>query len=292
MTDHQKLYRVFRLIQLLSQRPYRTVKQLAMILECGQKTAYRYIELLESVGYLIDKDEGNRYFLQMEALKGPEGLIDTEEAIFLQEMLWQMPASDPLRDKILHKLNKQFTLRPIVQSLVKLQAYEHIHTIGKAIEMGRRVRLHNYHSAEGELSTKHMEPVEFQQGYTYLWAYDLDKQDYRQLKIERIGYVEFLEEKIEGKHDSRLPDLFGWTGKEWLPVKLRLSSRAHQLLVEEYPDARPFIRTSKGKAYFDGMVRDWRGIGRFILGLPGEVEVVEPEGLKGYLRERVGRAGW
>jgi predicted DNA-binding transcriptional regulator YafY len=34
-------------------------------------------------------------------------------------------------------------------------------------------------------------------------------------------------------------------------------------------------------------VQDWKGVGRFIMGLPGEVEVVEPEELREYLRERV-----
>ena len=60
MTDQQKLYRVFRLLQLLSQRPYRNVPHLASVLETSRETVYKYIRLLESVGYQIDKDEHNR----------------------------------------------------------------------------------------------------------------------------------------------------------------------------------------------------------------------------------------
>jgi proteasome accessory factor C len=292
MTDHQKLYRVFKLIQLLSQPPYRTVKHLASILECSPETVYRYIRLLESLGYLIDKKEGDLYFLLMDIPKGAESLVDEEEAVFLQDLLWKAPAGSPMRDRILHKLNKQFTLRPIAQSLRNLQTYDHIHALGKAIEAGLRVEIGNYFSAGGESSTRRAEPVEFQQGYTYIWVFDLDKQDYRQLKTERIGYVTILEEKIEGKHESRALDLFGWTGPQWLSVRLRLSPRAQQLLLEEFPDARPYVRSTRDGAYFDGPVRDWRGVGRFIMGLPGEIEVVAPEELRVYLREKVGRAGW
>lgn len=292
MTDQQKLYRVFRLIQLLSQPPFKTVKHLSGILEVSKKTVYRYFDLLESVGYSIDKKEGDRYFLQLEISQSPGGLIDTEEAGFLQDLLWQSSSGHPLRDRILHKLNKQYTLRPLVQSLGKLQTFEHIRILGQAIEAGHRVQIYNYLSGDGELSTRKVEPVEFLQGYIYVWVFDLEKESYRQMKIERIGHIEILEEKIDRQHESKAVDMFGWSGPKWLSVKLALSSRAHQLLLEEHSEAHPYFYTTRGQVYFDGMVRDWRGIGRFILGLPGEIEVLEPEELRVYLRERAGKGKW
>jgi len=290
MTDQQKLFRIFKLLQLLSQRPYRKVPHLAQLLECSRETVYRYIRLLESVGYQIDKTEHDCYFLLLDA--GTEGqLFDAEEAGYLQDLLWQASGKHPYRDRLLHKLNKQFTLRPLVQSLQKFQVLEHTQKLGQAIESQVQVRL-TYLSSTGELTQRHGEPVEFMDGYTYLWFYDLDKGEYRQLKMERIGHVELTELPIARKHESRALDLFGWTGPKWLPVTLRLSYRAQQLLLEEHPDARPFVRSSGSQSYFDGMVRDWRGIGRFILGLPGEIEVVEPEELRGYLVERIKQANW
>jgi predicted DNA-binding transcriptional regulator YafY len=125
MTDQQKLFRIFKLLQLLSQRPYRKVPHLAQLLECSRETVYRYIRLLESVGYQIDKTEHDCYFLLLDA--GTEGqLFDAEEAGYLQDLLWQASGKHPYRDRLLHKLNKQFTLRPLVQSLQKFQVLEHI----------------------------------------------------------------------------------------------------------------------------------------------------------------------
>ena len=182
MTDQQKLFRVFRLIQLLSQPPYRKVKRLAEILEVDARTVYRYIQLLEKLGYGVDKKPGDRYFLQVEFSAGDK-LIDTEEAGFLQDLLWQAPAGHPLRDRLLHKLNRQYMLAPLAQSLSKFNIYEHIRALGGALEAERQVILHNYYAPSSEtLGSRHLEPVEFMQGYTYLWAYDLDKQGYRQFK--------------------------------------------------------------------------------------------------------------
>lgn len=291
MTDQQKIYRVFRLIQLLSQPPYRTVKRLAELLEANPRTVYRYIQLLESLGYQIDKKEGDRYFLHIEFAR-TDKLIDTDEAGYLQDLLWQTPSSHPLRDRLLHKLNKQYVLAPLVQSQARLAVHQHIRNLSAALEANRRAVLLNYYAPSSEtLGHRRIEPVGFMDGYTYLWAYDLDKKDYRQFKLDRIGEVEVLDESVEGDHEDHALDLFGWTGPRWLPVRLRLSGYAHNLLLEEFPDARPFVRTHKGQAVFDGMVRDWRGIGRFILGLPGEIEVVEPEELKEYLRKRVREGG-
>ena len=291
MTDQQKLYRVFRLLQMLSQRPHRTVPHLAANLEASRETVYKYLRLLESVGYRIEKDEKNRYALSLDPPAGAQ-LVDAEEAGFLQDLLWQSPAGHPLRDRILHKLNRQFTLRPLVQSLAKFQVYEHIQTLGQAIESSVRVRLHNYLSAENELTNRFCEPIEFMENYAYLWAYDLDRQDYRQFKLDRIGRVEILDAPVASVHESRTADLFGWTGPRWLPLTLRLSTRAYQLLGEEFPAAKPFMRSSQGQLLFDGMVRDWRGIGRFILGLPGEIEVLDPPELLDYLYQRQQQAPW
>jgi proteasome accessory factor C len=84
-------------------------------------------------------------------------------------------------------------------------------------------------------------------------------------------------------------DVFGLTGDAWMDVKLKLSPLAYNLLVEEFPLAKQFAKRRKEGTFFVGPVRHWKGIGRFVLGLPGEIEVIAPEELRAYLKERAGK---
>lgn len=285
-TELQKLYRVFQLIRLISQPPYYTVQQLADRLEVATRSVYRYIDLLGKLGYGIDKLENNRYFLQV-IPDYSKDLLDAEEAGYVHDLLWQAPDDDPRRNRLLLKMNRQFELMPVIQSLTKFAEYEHIKALSTAMETNVRVRLLNYLRSDGNIGNRYVEPVEFQENYTYVWCFDLDKQDYRQYKVNRIGRVEVLSEPIEGKHGGRSLDVFGWSGPTWLPVRLELTNHAAMLLREEYPAARPFLNSNKDLHVLDLPVKDFRGIGRFVLSLPGEVTVLESEDFRAYLRGRV-----
>jgi len=62
MVAQQKLLRVLRLITLLKSRS-KTIAELAESMETTTRTIYRYLDLLEEVGFLIDKDWNGRYFI-------------------------------------------------------------------------------------------------------------------------------------------------------------------------------------------------------------------------------------
>ena len=100
--------------------------------------------------------------------------------------------------------------------------------------------------------------------------------------------VNLLPESINPDRMASPMDLFGLTGGSWIEVQLELSKFAHHLLVEEFPLSRHQIRTVKGRLIYEGRVRSFKGIGRFVLGLPGEVRVIGPEGLVEYVKEKMG----
>ncbi len=54
---------MFTLIRLLNDRPGQTVSQAAHLLDTTPRTVYHYLETLEDLGYCIDKDSHDRYFL-------------------------------------------------------------------------------------------------------------------------------------------------------------------------------------------------------------------------------------
>ncbi|MGB3546817.1 MAG: helix-turn-helix domain-containing protein, partial [Saprospiraceae bacterium] len=61
--DLKRMYRIFKFIQLLSAPPYYKVVDLAQRLDVSKKTVYNYINLLEEVGFQLDKNEHDQYFL-------------------------------------------------------------------------------------------------------------------------------------------------------------------------------------------------------------------------------------
>lgn len=290
MATQQKMLRIFRLIRLLNTRPYKTVQQLSKILDTTSRSVYRYLDFLAEVGYLIDKDAHNRYFIIHESDQKRDTLLDPDEAYYIQDTLQQVAPDHPLVAQITAKLNKIHSLIPIASHLPKVQAYRNVQKLGEAIQMGLRVRLLNYHSTSSQkIADRHVEPIHFDDDFAYLLAFDLDAQEQRQFKIDRIESVLLTAERIEGAHEVMPVDVFGFTGDNWQNAELRLSSIAYRLLIEEFPNARSFVKEEADSYRADIPVRDWRGLGRFILGLPGEITVLGPTDMIDYLRQEVAR---
>lgn len=286
--DLKSLYRVFKLIKLLSAPPYYKVPELAARLDVSKKTVYNYLQLLESVGYAVDKDKYDRYELHVDRDRRAADGLAVDDAKYLQEMLWQMPDSDQRRNQLLLWLNREYALGPAIENLTRYTPAEHRGRLTEALENGKRVRLINYRDAKGKISpARYGEPVAFQQDFTYVYLYDLDRQDYRQFHLGRVGYVEVLEEDVTGNHVEAIPDLFGWTGPRWLSVRLELTERAKQLLLEEFPAARPYVKPLAGGQWLaDLAIKGFEGCGRWCLGLCAEVRVLaggDGEGFRGYL---------
>ncbi|AQG80468.1 hypothetical protein [Spirosoma montaniterrae] len=63
---------------------------------------------------------------------------------------------------------------------------------------------------------------------------------------------------------------------------------SRHLLLEERPTTRPNIYPVPDDATFSyrytGEVRSWIGVGRFILGLPGQIRIDSPDKLRAYVR--------
>jgi predicted DNA-binding transcriptional regulator YafY len=290
MASQQKLLRIFRLIRLLNTSPYKTVPQLSTILETTPRSVYRYLDFLEEVGYLIDKDEQHRYFIMHEADGQRDNLLDPEEAYYIQDTLQQVAADHPLVEQITAKLNKIQTKIPNAQKLASVQAYKNVQKLSAAISTGQRVWLRKYHSASSQkISDRQVEPIHFDEDFTYLIAYDLNAQEQRQFKIERIATVEGSGDPVQGQHTAMPLDLFGFSGEDVSEVHLRLSPLAYRLLIEEFPPTKGFVKMDGDSFLLSIPVRDWRGVGRFVLGLPGEIAVIGPEAFLVFLRREVDR---
>ena len=284
------MYRIFKLIRLLNSTPRRTAKQLQELLGISSSQIYRDLNFLEDLGYPVDRDDNERYFLQFPFQKGKQSVLDANDLFFLQDQLQSLATQSPEAQAILQKLNLNLSMIPLADSLPQLHEVRIIQLIRTGIDVKKRIILRSYRSlSSGKVADREVEPLDLSMDNRYLLGWDIAKDRQGQFKLARIQDIDILEESIDESRVASPIDLFGLTGKEWLPVLLALSPIAHNLLLEEFPDARPFIKRKQDGVFFDGQVRDWKGIGRFVLGLPGEITVVRPDSFKIYLQERAAK---
>ena len=98
--------------------------------------------------------------------------------------------------------------------------------------------------------------------------------------------VEWLNEQ---SHKSIFTDLFMFSGEERLPVELKLGRLAHSILLEEYPAAEAYITPANTPNHwiFASEVASYLGIGRFVLGLYHDIDVLGSAQFAAYINEKI-----
>lgn len=161
----------------------------------------------------------------------------------------------------------------------------------EAIKEKRKVIFHGYRSSNsGEIkSTRNMEPYAFSTGYTHVWCYDLDKNKNSVFRTDRIRNVEITENvwDCEKLHKQGNMDAFHMTGDKPIHIVLQLDLMAQNLLVEEFPEAKPSISATDddNKWILDIDVYKIEGIGRFYIGLAGDIKILDAPELEAYVRK-------
>ncbi|ADB41974.1 helix-turn-helix transcriptional regulator [Spirosoma linguale] len=293
MAAQQNLTRTLKLIRLLKQRPGKTLSQLAQLLECSHRHARRFMESLEEAGFIIDS-EGKRppRFYLYEDERRQQADFTEEEAQLLQEALSSISGINPLLAPLRQKIYQHSTLLPLANGLIDQHQSQVVARLAEAIRDRRQVWLLRYHSINSNsISDRLVEPYSFSENYTILTAYEPESETTKTFKTQRIEDVSLLDSPQENPPSEVLTDPFGWPGEQ-KEVSLRLTYQAYHLLREEYPATRPELTHIADDAPFSytytGDVRSWIGLGRFVLGLPGEIKVDGPEEFREYLRGRVG----
>lgn len=286
--------RIFQLIRYLATPPHKGVIQLADWLSVDKRSVYRYINVLEELGYNLGKDSSNRYFIA-EADPRQPNQFTAEESQLVKQLLAALPKSHPLLESIKKKVYLTSELTPLVEDLLDIHRARVVQQLAEAIAQRKQVRLIQYQSiSSNQVTDRVVEPLGFTESYSTLDAFEVSSQKTKSFKIQRIEQVEILAADAQNTLIAPLTDAFGFTGTAFTVV-LHLSRRAYRLLIEEFPTLRPFTQAQKHAQYpfrFVGDINNEIGIGRFILGLPSEIEVESPQSLKDYLNGRIAGVKW
>ncbi len=294
MPEQPKLERLLRLLMMLSAGYGYSIAEISDKLDTSERTIYRYIETLRSAGFILSKDD-NYFKIDRESpyLKNISDLLHftREESWILNKAILSLDDEIPIKQNLAKKLYTLYDLKGVPYPVVKRENSERIIALIRAMEEKQRVILKAYQSANSStISDREVEPFTFTLNYGYIWCYECETAKNKLFKTARIAQVINTGQPwlAEQKHRSMPIDIFRISGSKEIQVKLRLSTRAASLLMEEYPQSEEYIQPESDWAYvYEGWVSSFEGVSRFILGLPDDIEVLAPLSLKNHLNDRI-----
>ncbi len=151
-----------------------------------------------------------------------------------------------------------------------------IETIQDAVENRHLIRF-RYYAPSGE-SERTVEPyyLVFRWSSWYLWAWCLDRKDFRLFKLNRMDGVQETDKSFEGRAVS-MPDL---SNEKIFPggirVKVLFDPDQKWRLVEEF-DPRCFTVHDDGRLLFTADYTDMESLVTWIMTFGDKAEVLEPE---------------
>ena len=290
--DQPKIERLLRLMKMMTGSTRYTVEELAERLDTSYRSIYRYIDTFKEVGFVVHKEEGAIYRLGKESpyFKDISQLIHftDEEAHIVNQLIGALDDTNMLKQNLRRKLSSVYNCTSLANSIVKGKNAENVNHIIEAIEEHRQVILHDYSSSHtGSKRDRQVEPIAFTTNYVQIWCYDLSDGKTKLFNTARIGNVEVLDSEWqhEAEHRCGYIDIFRNMGFEQKRVQLQLGVMAHNLLIEEYPlSERDLTQVDDTHWLLNTMVCNYAGIGRFVMGLIDDIEIIDSPEFIDFLR--------
>ena len=297
--DQPKVVRLLRVMAYLGGTSLKSVGYIARQLYCSERTVYRYMDSLRDVGYAIVKRHGTTFQMVSvpDEFTNPKQYLcfTEEEAAILGRLIHCLDNNNPQKEVLLRKISAIYDAADLHRMTIHSGLGQVLEDLDKAIEGRRVVLLKGYASASsGKRKDYRVEPYKMDMNSVNVAAYDLECSCNKVFKIARIDSVEILPELWTKEKEHRYPqmDAFRLSGETPIHVRLSMTLRARNLMVEEYPLTENDITEGEGGRWiYDGTVRRMEGIGRFVMGLLSQIEILEGEELRQYVLESI-RGQW
>ena len=294
MSGQNTLYRTLEMMTLLSRPGGTTVKNLAEYYECSERTIQRTIRTIIQAGYVVEEYRG-RYKINKTETKRTSKFdigdllhFSKEEAELLNRSIQRIPGKNAIKENLTKKLYSLYGMENVANNLVRQQDSEHVQIIIEAIQNKFQLKVDEYtwSTANRGLQSAIIEPIEFAFDYSRLWAFYPGKKYNFLLRLSGINGVKALHTpyEYEAHHKVGQVDVFRGYGWSKIPLKMVLNRRAYGFLLEEFPLAESGLKKLNIHFYsLETEVCDLYQVARFYMGLPGDIEVQEPENFLEYV---------
>ena len=289
--NQPKVVLALRLMKILQNNSTLTIDEVAARLEVVPRTIYRYIDTLKESGFTVINIKGDIYSMVEMPQPAPEFdklvYFSDEESYLVNGLIDALSPTNALKAGLRKKLAAIYDTTGIEGFVDRKSNAAHVANLRKAAQEKKMVILHNYESANSNVVRDRLvEPFGFTNDFIEVWAYDTESKSNKLFKVQRIGEVEITGRawEYEISHRKQGRDIFRMTGYANSRVRMQLSVRAKNLLIEEYPLAEKEITRDGNYWILDTVVNDFAGICRYYVGLIPEIKVLEGEEFLEYVR--------
>lgn len=290
--DHGRILRLLDLMKLLSSNVDYTITELMDRLNISRRSIFRYLETLRFAGFAVQKKKGTSIHKLLSKSDDSIDLsrlihLSAEEAYLLHNLLGALSSDCQVMINLEEKLTALFDATSVTEIIGNKVNGENIMRLREAIDKKKQVILVGYESGNTmSISDRLVEPIKFSTNYADIYAYEVESGKTKTFKISRIQNVSvsLKDWQNEDKHENIEADCFRMTGKEDIPVTLRMTLKAKNLLVEEYPLASRHLNYDDECWLFRANVKDLAGVGRFILGLADQIKIIDTPALDNYIK--------
>ena len=286
-----KFDRQLRLLLMLTQHRNLTVDDVSRQLSMSRRSIYRYIDSYKQMGFIVVK-EGPRYHIDPESpfFKQSTSYIHftEDEAMTINQVLNSVYDNSPQVRHLREKLSSLYDYKVLSKHGVDEHIAQNLAALFEAVKTERMVVLRDYASPNSaQTSDRIVEPYLFVSENSEVRCYEIKTGQNKTFKLSRIRKVEPLDLlwSHKNEHAEYFTDLFHFSGEERFPVTLILGQLSMSLLVEEYPGASALLEQQEdGRFLLKTEVCSYKGIGRFVMGLIDDIEVVDSPEFVDYLR--------
>lgn len=286
-----------KLIVLLLDGNDYTIDDLCEKSGMSRRNFYYTLEFLKAQGFIVYKTD-RRYFhidrrSPFVAKIADSVQFSTADLLTIRNMLGMFGNGNQTVNALIKKLDSAYDFASIVNTPEARHHASIVAKINNAMQHKKMMRIIGYSSPHSHTTKDRIvEPFLLMNDNREVRCNEIATGENKTFKIARMDDVEVLDASWvnEGKHRQVFTDIFMFSGEEHHTIKLSVGQLTRDLFLEEYPQAARCVTkddTNHMKWIIELEVCDYRGIGRFVLGLYDDIIILADEAFKAYIRQHI-----
>lgn len=291
---HDHLKRELDLLLLLTQNRAYPVDRICEEIGISRRNFYYFIEFFKLAGFKVEKrghlysiDRSSKFFAKLfDIIQFSE-----DEALLMRQLIENAGTAAPRLKSLHQKLDRFYDFKILEDENLQRKATGIRAKLYEAVKMRKVVHIKGYSSPNSHSVTDRIvEPFLFLNNNRDVRCFELSSKMNKTFRISRMDDVEVMDEDWtnESEHRQAFIDLFSFSGEKKTKVTIIMGQLSHNVMLEEYPESDPaFTKMTDGRWLFQTEVCSYLGIGRFILGLYDDMEIIGDDGLIDYIHNKL-----